>query len=228
MTTRVISETKHRTARGTDMVIRFMVKNDREFFEAEIPSLFDGAQRVSRSTMKDRMTGKTQDCLTGTYERNGKNEPFGIALTPELLGWYKANISAWNAEQAANRAAELKIWYANRHTWDHDYWMVDSRLSDDEIIAGLPESVLDAATEEGFRESLAEARQKKAAKDTAKANRESKLQAAREEAKRTGKPVELDSFMADCDGSVADCSIDYVVRSVWPDGTIREERTHTY
>jgi len=229
MKAKVTSEIKHQTAKGTDMVIRFVDAHNRAYFEAEIPSMFPGARGVSRSKLRDRITGKSVDCLTGTFAGpNGQNEPFGIALTPDLLKWHDENMSAWEAEQKASRAAELKIWYANRHTWNHDYWIVDSRLSDDEIIAGLPESVLDAATEKGFREELAEARQKHAAKDAAKTNRDTKLQASREEAKRTGKPVEIASFMAECDGSVDGCSTDYVVRSVWPDGSIREERTHTY
>lgn len=229
MKNRVISEKQYRTPNGTDVTVRFMATPyNRQFIEVEIPALFQGAHRVERKTMRDRVTGETKDCLTGMFVKNGKKEPFGIALTPDLLTWYETSMNTWRAEEKARRNAEFKVWYTNRHTWDHVYLIVDGRLSDDEIIAGLPESVLDAATEERFRESLAEARQKKAAIDKAKADRSAKFQAALTEAKRTGKPVEIDSFMADCDGSVRDCSTDYVVRSVWPDGKVREERTHTF
>lgn len=229
MKNRVISKIQHRTPSGTDVTVRFMATQyNREFFEAEIPTLFEGVRGVARKLMCDRVTGDTKDCLTGTFLRNGKKEPFGIALTPDLLAWYEANMDAWRTEETARRNAEIKVWYTNRHTWDHVYLIVDGRLTDDGIIAGLPESVLDETTEEQFREGLAAARQKKAAVDKAKADRDAKFQAALAEAQRTGKPVKLDSFMADCDGSVEDCSTDYVVRSVWPDGKVREERTHTY
>lgn len=228
---RVISEIKHRTARGADTVIRFMATEyGREYFEAEIPALFTGARQVDRSKMRDKRVngGKPQDCFAGTFERDGHEEPFGIALTPDLLEWHKRNLAGWKAEQEAARAAELKVWYPNRRTWEHQYRMVDGRLTDNEIIAGLSASVLDAATEEGFREGLAQARGEKAAKDAAKAGRATRFQDAQAEAKRTGRPVELRRYMANCDGSVTDCSTDLVIEMVHPDGTIREERTHTF
>ena len=44
----------------------------------------------------------------------------------------------------------------------------------------------------------------------------------------TGKPVHLETWIADCDGSVVDCSFDAIDRYAMPDGTIKTTRTHTH
>lgn len=45
-------------------------------------------------------------------------------------------------------------------------------------------------------------------------------------AAESGKPVEIDSYMAECDEP--DCSQDYVVIYAMPDGTTKTMRNHTY
>ena len=48
------------------------------------------------------------------------------------------------------------------------------------------------------------------------------------EARKTGKPVELERTTDECDGSVCECSLDLIVRYAMPDGTTKIERIHTY
>lgn len=48
------------------------------------------------------------------------------------------------------------------------------------------------------------------------------------EAKQTGLPVVLDSYMDDCDGSDDECSTDSVVVYAMPDGTKKIKRKHTF
>lgn len=55
-----------------------------------------------------------------------------------------------------------------------------------------------------------------------------KVQAALEEAKRTGKQVVIQQTYTDCDGSVEECSTDIVTEYAMPDGTIKVTRTHTF
>jgi hypothetical protein len=61
MKNRVISEKQYRTPNGTDVTVRFMATPyNRQFIEVEIPALFQGAHRVERKTMRDRVTGETE------------------------------------------------------------------------------------------------------------------------------------------------------------------------
>ena len=69
----------------------------------------------------------------------------------------------------------------------------------------------------------------KQAKDTARADaKAAKLEAAIAEASTTGKPVEVERWTEDCDGSACECSTDIMVRRVLPDGSFTTSRTHTH
>lgn len=48
------------------------------------------------------------------------------------------------------------------------------------------------------------------------------------EAQRTGKPVELSRKMVECNDPRESCDADLLIRYILPDGTIYEERQHTY
>lgn len=69
------------------------------------------------------------------------------------------------------------------------------------------------------------AREKKAAEQKAK---DDARQAKFDEARKTGRKVELSSWMEDCDHSVEECSTDFVQEYAMPDGTTKRERQHTY
>ena len=65
---------------------------------------------------------------------------------------------------------------------------------------------------------------KEAKKAAAEAERAGKL----EEAKRTGKPVEIRSWTAECNDPHEQCSLDIITEYAMPDGTIRTDREHTW
>lgn len=54
------------------------------------------------------------------------------------------------------------------------------------------------------------------------------VQEAFSEASETGEPVTVTTEVGDCDGSVAECSLDRVSYQATPDGSIEVARTHTY
>ena len=62
----------------------------------------------------------------------------------------------------------------------------------------------------------------------AKAGADTKVHAALATAKATGRPVEIEGHMEDCDGSAIDCSSDWVSIQAMPDGTTRKTRRHTH
>jgi hypothetical protein len=74
-------------------------------------------------------------------------------------------------------------------------------------------------------ELLRPAREEKEAKKRA---REEARQAKFAEAKRTGKRVELRSWMDDCNDSREQCSLDHVTEYAMPDGTTKIVRQHTW
>ena len=47
-------------------------------------------------------------------------------------------------------------------------------------------------------------------------------------AQETGKPQEIYSYTDSCDDPNLDCSVDIVTAYIYPDGKIKEERTHTF
>lgn len=65
---------------------------------------------------------------------------------------------------------------------------------------------------------------KEAKKAAAEAERAGKL----EEAKRTGKPVEIRSWTAECNDPHEQCSLDIITEYAMPNGTTKTERQHTW
>ncbi len=61
-----------------------------------------------------------------------------------------------------------------------------------------------------------------------KASAEAALQAKFDQARQTGQDQVLDIWLAECDGSVDECSSDSVRRMVRPDGTTYISRTHCF
>ncbi len=59
-------------------------------------------------------------------------------------------------------------------------------------------------------------------------DREAERKVKFKEARNTGKPVELERAMVDCDGSVGECSTDIVYRYAMPDGSVQTKRIHTH
>ncbi len=57
---------------------------------------------------------------------------------------------------------------------------------------------------------------------------QAKMDNAKAEASRTGQPVYIEGWMADCDRSVEDCSTDHISLYAMPDGTVNKTRTHTF
>jgi hypothetical protein len=66
------------------------------------------------------------------------------------------------------------------------------------------------------------------AKKAAQEKKEAEKAAKFAEAKETGKPVELKRYLADCDGTVEECSTDIVTVYAMPDGSTKTKRTHTF
>ena len=213
----------HTTARGTKVALTAGIEHNCFAIYAEISG-------VKFSVTETSMPGQplSKRFLAGTGVFGGQARYTAIEITPEIHTWLRAAQADYRAEKKAIEDAELKVFFTNRATWEGDYYIVDGRLTDDEIIASLPAGVLAAATADAFRAGLAEARAKKAAKAAAELAKADRLQAATAEAKATGRPVELRRYMADCDRSAHDCSTDLVIESVMPDGRISTERIHTY
>jgi hypothetical protein len=58
--------------------------------------------------------------------------------------------------------------------------------------------------------------------------KKAELNAKFEEAKRTGKPVEIFRTTTECNDPKIECSLDIITIWAMPDGTQKEERIHTY
>lgn len=69
---------------------------------------------------------------------------------------------------------------------------------------------------------------KKAAAAAKVTAREAKLAEAKALAASSGKPVEIERWTDECDGSADECSMDLIVRFVRPDGSITTRRTHAH
>lgn len=63
---------------------------------------------------------------------------------------------------------------------------------------------------------------------TKEAQKKAELNAKFEEAKRTGKPVEIFRTTTECNDPKIECSLDIITIWAMPDGTQKEERIHTY
>ena len=71
----------------------------------------------------------------------------------------------------------------------------------------------------------------KPAKEAAEAKKAEKAAEIAErfaQAKRTGKPVEIRSWTAECNDPHEQCSLDIITEYAMPDGTIRTDREHTW
>jgi len=74
-------------------------------------------------------------------------------------------------------------------------------------------------------EYLRPIREEKARKE---AQKEAERKAKFEEAKRTGKPVELSRFSVECNDPDEECDVDIIITYAMPDGSIKEKREHTW
>ncbi len=92
---------------------------------------------------------------------------------------------------------------------------------DDKAIEALGEEFTYPEAVEFMRPVLEAKEAKKAA---AEAERAEKF----EEAKKTGKPVEIRSWTADCNDPHEQCSLDIITEYAMPDGTITTDREHTW
>jgi hypothetical protein len=157
----------------------------------------------------------------------------------------KAEIDA--AQKAENEARKAEIEHVDHNPGAADGWgMTDfahggAKLSTHEVhelgpkyhhplgnqyqlLAYVPAAGLTALVDRK-RAEQAEADATKAAKTAAReAARTAKIQQARE----TGKPVELESWTEDCNDPREECSTDICRRLAMPDGTTKTTRTHTY
>ncbi len=183
----------------------------------DIPAL--GIQGMA--VRRDKQNG--MDVLGGYAVVGGKSRPVGIEITSEVERW----LAEAEAEERAYNEARMEVFYwqgCEGHTV-----AVDSRLSDDEIIARMPQGFWgEENTPETFRERLQEARAERAAEKAEDEAERKRFEAAKAEAARTGENVLLRQHMVECDGSAQDCSQDFVRVFVRPDGTTRVERTHTF
>lgn len=95
-------------------------------------------------------------------------------------------------------------------------------LVDDEFVRTY------GGTEFTYRQAQEFIRPRKEAEAKKQAEKEAEEQKKFQEAKETGKPVELHRFVTDCNDPSQECSTDIVIVYAMPDGTTTEERIHTY
>lgn len=164
-----------------------------------------------------------QDVLTGHATIEGKYRPVGIAVTPDIAAW----LQEVEAERKALEAAQMVVFYMQG--WEGHSVVVDSRLSDDEIIASMgPGFWGEENTPETFRKCLQKARAERATKAAASQAEHERFEAAKAEAARTRKDVLLRRYADECDGSAGECSTDIVYEYIKPDGSLKIERVHTF
>jgi len=176
-------------------------------------------------------THEGQPALKGNAYMGKKNVVVTLLPDAETLPKVIPWMDTLATEIVAEEKAKLNVYYwggGEGHTT-----IVDSRMSDDEIIANFSDRFwYEENTPEAFRGWLQEARQKAAEKEAKKAERkavwEKKKIDALAEAKTTGKDVLIASRMEPCDGSVCECNNDIVSMYMQPNGEIREIRVHTY
>lgn len=65
-------------------------------------------------------------------------------------------------------------------------------------------------------------------KEKEQAKKDAEIKAKYAEAKETGKPVEIQRFITDCNNPREECSTDIITVYAMPDGSTKETRTHTY
>ena len=184
---------------------------------ADIPSLGIRSMPVRESKLNG------QDVLVGHAAVQGKYRPVGIAITPDIAAW----LHDFEAEEKALREARMEVFYLRG--WEGHTITVDSRLSDDEIIASMgPGFWREENAPESFREHLQKARAERAAKAEARQREDDRFEALKAEAARTGKDVLLRQYADECDGSAGECSTDIVYEYIQPDGSLKIERVHTF
>lgn len=84
------------------------------------------------------------------------------------------------------------------------------------------------ARKEAELAAKAEAERKAKEKAEKEAKEKAELEVKFAEAKAKGKPVEIERYIVDCDGSVDECSTDIIYRYAMPDGSIEVSRIHTH
>lgn len=126
-------------------------------------------------------------------------------------------LSGW---QAFGRAGKLLVGLGLAK--DVDGWGTHVEAS---AVTALGESFTYAAAAEYARPAL---EAKGAALLERDAERRDRLAAAVAEARRTGRPVEVERWPEGCDGSQPECDLDACYRVALPDGSTRVERTHTH
>jgi hypothetical protein len=93
----------------------------------------------------------------------------------------------------------------------------------------VEQKLVDALGEEFTYQQVVEFTQPKRDKEATKeAQKKAELNAKFEEAKRTGKPVEIFRTTTECNDPKIECSLDIITIWAMPDGTQKEERIHTY
>ncbi len=142
------------------------------------------------------------------------------------------------AEVSAIKSGEQKIRVYSREG-GYAVYGVAAKLMEEiglgEAVAGwgtkIPSKAVEALGEEfTYAEALAYTytQPQRTAEDNTNSERQAKVTAAFEQARISGKPVELSRDTEPCDGSAEECSLDLVVRYAMPDGKIQARRTHTY
>jgi len=83
-------------------------------------------------------------------------------------------------------------------------------------------------TEFTYRQAQEFIQPRKEAEAKKQAEKEAEIEAKFEEAKATGKPVELYRFIVNCNDPRLECSTDIIIVYAMPDGSKDERRIHTY
>lgn len=193
-----------------------------------------------------------KDVMRFEFTANGKNlkglkvpEPFLTELKKmerKLEQEYYAEKERKDTEELDNIVSGKTLIKVTYH--DGEYlsgWKIYNDKAADLLIelglahevSGWGTSVNDDAVEalsEEFTYQQAEEYAKPALEERAKAKaeKENEKQAKFDEAKITGKPVELYRYSEECSDELIDCSLDLIIGYAMPDGSTHEERQHTY
>ena len=143
----------------------------------------------------------------------------------EIVNYLKAKEAAEKLEREEREKATVTFMIIG---WESHEVSVDTRYDIDEQLKKIAEYYSNDTTYEAVKEAYENTLIKNAEKEAKRAENKAKENAIFAEAKVTGEKQILTSYMDDCDGSVVECSTDYVTVYAMPDGSTTRTRTHTF
>lgn len=144
---------------------------------------------------------------------------------PEILAYFAEKRNAEKAEREAKEKATIRFIVPG---WEFHEASVDTRYNIDEQLKKIAEYYSQDTTLDLVREAYEKAVKAKKEEEIKKAEEENKIKAIFEKAKETGEKQVLRKYMAECDGTVCECTADYITVWAMPDGSTTKTRIHAY